>query len=306
MSDSDNNPFLTHLCKELSIHLDAAKKRQTSITPSEFAELVSISMQEVLEAFTNGEFDLQNYRGCSTDDYKLLAQKSIDSYSATNEEIGKISETQAKLIEETSTLIDFGKISEKFNDIQNHLNDEVVRANEVIMGLKDQVKSLEIKTTLDPLTKTYNRHALHEHLHAVLHKKHLDFEIFALMIDVDNFKSINDQYGHIAGDKVLIFITKLMKKALRDGDRVYRFGGEEFIILLNRTDMEGARLVGERLLSLCRHNKPLFQNKQITVTLSIGLTKIKEGDTMDTVIGRSDIALYRAKDNGKDRMEMEF
>jgi diguanylate cyclase (GGDEF)-like protein len=70
--------------------------------------------------------------------------------------------------------------------------------------------------------------------------------------------------------------------------------------------MEGARLVAERLLTLCRNNKPLFQNQQITVTLSIGMTKIKEKDTIDTIIERSDTALYRAKNNGKDRLEMEF
>jgi diguanylate cyclase (GGDEF)-like protein len=126
------------------------------------------------------------------------------------------------------------------------------------------------------------------------------------MIDADNFKLINDKFGHIAGDKVLIFLAKLFKKALRDGDRVYRFGGEEFIILLNRTDMEGAKLVAERLLTLCRSNKPLFQNQQISVTLSIGMTQLKEGDTIDTIIERSDTALYKAKNNGKDRLEMEF
>jgi diguanylate cyclase (GGDEF)-like protein len=170
----------------------------------------------------------------------------------------------------------------------------------------EQVKTLEMKTSLDPLTKAFNRYALQEHLKTVLEKEKLDFEMFALMIDVDDFKLINDLFGHIAGDKVLIFIAKLLKKTLRDGDRVYRFGGEEFIILLNRTDSAGAQLIAERLLNLCRNNKPLFQNQQITVTLSIGLTKIVEGDTMDEIINRSDIALYRAKNNGKNRMEMEF
>ena len=170
----------------------------------------------------------------------------------------------------------------------------------------EQVKNLEVKTSLDPLTKTFNRYALHEHLKTILEKNIVDFEIFVLMVDADNFKMINDQFGHIAGDKVLIFLAKLFKKALRDGDRVYRFGGEEFIIILNRTDIEGAKLVAERLLTLCRNNKPLFQNQQITVTLSIGMTKLQPNDTIDTVIERSDAALYKAKNNGKDRLETEF
>jgi diguanylate cyclase len=302
------NPFLFHFCKELSIHLQSIKNHQKTIEPSEFAELVATATHEVLEAYSSGEIDLLAYRDTTTDQYKELAIKSIDSYAQTNQQIEKITEEQADLLEqkENDSLINFEKITEKFNDIQTHLSDEVARANEVIYTLLEQVKSLEIKTSLDPLTKTFNRYALHEHLRAILDKDILDFEIFALMIDADNFKLINDQFGHIAGDKVLIFLAKLFKKALRDGDRVYRFGGEEFIILLNRTDFEGARLVAERLLTLCRSNKPLFQNQQISVTLSIGMTKLKENDTIDTIIERSDLALYKAKNNGKDRLEMEF
>lgn len=302
------NPFLFHFCKELSIHLEAAAKRQATIEPSEFAELVTNATQEVLEAYTSGEIDLLAYRNTSAEEYKALAIKSIDSYADTNERIGKITEEQAELLEQSNgdTLINFEKITEKFTDIQNHLSDEVSRANDVIYTLMEQVKSLEVKTSLDPLTKTFNRYALNEHLRTILDKDKLNFDIFCFMIDADNFKQINDKFGHIAGDKVLIFLAKLFKKALRDGDRVYRFGGEEFIILLNRTDLEGARLVGERLLTLCRNNKPLFQNQQITVTLSIGMTKIKETDTIDAIIQRSDTALYKAKNNGKDRLEMEL
>ncbi len=302
------NPFLFHFCKELSIHLEAAAKRQATIEPSEFAELVTNATQEVLEAYTSGEIDLLAYRNTSAEEYKALAIKSIDSYADTNERIGKITEEQAELLEQSNgdTLINFEKITEKFTDIQNHLSDEVSRANDVIYTLMEQVKNLEVKTSLDPLTKTFNRYALNEHLRTILEKEKLNFDIFCFMIDADNFKQINDKFGHIAGDKVLIFLAKLFKKALRDGDRVYRFGGEEFIILLNRTDFEGARLVGERLLTLCRNNKPLFQNQQITVTLSIGMTKIKETDTIDAIIQRSDTALYKAKNNGKDRLEMEL
>ncbi len=308
MEKNQINPFLFHFCKELSIHLESLANRQATIEPAEFAELVATATHEVLEAYSSGTIDLLAYRDTSLDQYKELAMKSIDSYAVTNEKIGKITEKQADLLEQSSAepLISFDKINEKFSDIQAHLSDEVSRANEVIYTLLEQVKTLEIKTSLDPLTKTYNRYALHEHIRTLLEKEQLNFEIFALMVDVDNFKLINDKFGHIAGDKVLIFLAKLFKKALRDGDRVYRFGGEEFIILLNRTDMEGARMVAERLLMLCRNNKPLFQNQQITVTLSIGMTKIKEKDTIDTIIERSDTALYRAKNNGKDRLEVEL
>lgn len=308
MENSSINPFLIHFCKELSIRLESAGNLQNSISASDFAELVIGATHDVLESYTSGDFDLQSYRDTSICEYKDLAIKSIDSYASSNETIEQISLKHADLVEQASSgqMIDFNTISQKFSDIQNHLSDEVTRANEIIHGLVEQVKNLEMKTSLDPLTKVYNRYALQEHLKGLLSKERLDFDIFALMIDVDNFKRINDHFGHIAGDKVLIFIAKLLKKALREGDRVYRFGGEEFIILLNRTDLEGATFVGERLLALCRNNKPLFQNEQIPVTLSIGLTQIRAGDTIDAIIERSDVALYRAKNNGKDRMEMEI
>lgn len=302
------NPLLVYFCKELSVQIESLSNRQSTIDPTEFAELIASATHELLDAYASGEFDLLAYRNTSVDEYKALAQESIASYSQSNEKIEEISERQAELLNETTaaSLIDFEKITEKFSDIQHHLSSEVSRANEVINGLLEQVKTLEMKTSLDPLTKTFNRYALQEHLKVILEKENLDFEIFALMIDIDNFKLINDRFGHIAGDKVLIFIAKLFKKALRDGDRVYRFGGEEFIIILNRTDLDGAKLVAERLLTLCRNNKPLFQNQQIPVTLSIGLTKVLSADTIDTIIDRSDKALYRAKNNGKDRLEMEF
>jgi diguanylate cyclase (GGDEF)-like protein len=305
---NQSNPLLIHFCKELSIQLDSLSNRQDTINPKEFAELIENVTHVIMDTFTSDEYDLQMYRNTITEEYKELAQKSIDLYSKTNEKIEEITEKHAEIIYETTStsLIDLSKISEKFSDIQSHLSDEVSRANEVIHTLLEQVKNLEVKTSLDPLTKVFNRYALQEHLKSILGKDQIGFEMFALMIDVDNFKMTNDRFGHIAGDKVLIFIAKLFKKALRDGDRVYRFGGEEFIILLNRTDIEGARLVAERLLTLCRNNKPLFQNQQIPVTLSIGLTKIIESDTIDSIIERSDKALYRAKNNGKDRLEMEF
>lgn len=306
MEYSQTNPFLFHFCKQLSVQLASISKQQKTIAPSEFAELVATATNEVLESYASGAIDLQSYRDTIADEYKELAIKSIDSYAVTNQKIEKISEEQSELLENNDALINFDKITEKFNDIQVHLSDEVTRANEVIHTLMEQVKNLEVKTSLDPLTKTFNRYALHEHLKTILEKNVVDFEIFVLMVDADNFKMINDQFGHIAGDKVLIFLAKLFKKALRDGDRVYRFGGEEFIIILNRTDIEGAQLVAERLLTLCRNNKPLFQNQQITVTLSIGMTKLQPNDTIDTVIERSDAALYKAKNNGKDRLETEF
>jgi len=306
MKSTQVNLFLSLFCKELSFHLESASARQEIIAPDEFAEIVSLATKEVLELYLNGELDMHEY--ASEHGYKDIALQSIDSYAQSNQTFEKITDTHANILNENKNVnfIDFNTISNKFIDIQSHLSQEVQRANQIIQDLHEQVQTLEITTTLDPLTKTYNRYALQKHLNELLSKNRPIQEVFILMIDLDNFKVINDQHGHIAGDKVLIFISKLLKKALRDGDKVYRFGGEEFVVMLNRTDLAGAQLVANRFLNLCRQNKPVFQNEQIIVSLSIGLTQTRDNDTMDELLHRADIALYRAKNNGKDRMEMEL
>jgi diguanylate cyclase (GGDEF)-like protein len=307
MKSAQVNFFLSLFCKELSFHLESALARQAEIVADEFAEIVSISTKEVLESYLNGEFDMQEYAS-NKDGYKTLALRSIDSYSQSNHAFEKITNKHASILEDQkqSCLIDFSDINEKFIDIQSHLSHEVERANKIIHDLHAQVQDLEITTTLDPLTKTFNRYALQTQLTELLSKNRNSAELFILMIDIDNFKAINDNHGHIAGDKVLIFIAKLLKKTLRDGDKVYRFGGEEFVVLLNRTDLTGAQLVANRFLNLCRQSKPLYQNKQIAVTMSVGITQSRHDDTMDEVLSRADIAMYRAKNNGKDRMEIEL
>lgn len=308
MESTQIHPFLSLFCKELSVHLESVSAKQKTISPGDFAELVSTATKEILDAYLDGSIDLQEYYASTHDGYKEIAIQSIESFTDSNKAIKEITLEQSELLDcpETDKYIDFSAISEKMCDLQSHLGSEVARANQMIQELNNQVNELELTTTLDPLTKAFNRHALQKHFKELLSKDRFSHEMFILMIDIDNFKLINDKYGHIAGDKVLIFSSKLLKKALRDGDKLYRFGGEEFVILLNRTDLEGATLVANRLLSLCRQNKPLYQNEQISVTLSIGLTPIRDDDTLDTLIHRSDVALYRAKKSGKDRLEMEI
>ncbi|MCL4432909.1 MAG: GGDEF domain-containing protein [Epsilonproteobacteria bacterium] len=308
MESTQIQPFLSLFCKELSLHLESASARQKDINSSEFAELVSTATKEILDSYLDGSLDLQEYHNSKNNAYKEIAIQSIGSFAKSNKIIEDISDEQTDLLgcDTLKEYIDFSLISEKMCDLQSHLNNEVGRANQIIQELNNQVHELEITTTLDPLTKAYNRHALQKNFTELLSKDRFSHEMFILMIDIDNFKSINDKYGHIAGDKVLIFASKLLKKTLRDGDKLYRFGGEEFVILLNRTNLEGATLVATRLLNLTRQNKPLYQNEQIGVTLSIGLTPVRDDDTLDTLIHRSDVALYRAKKSGKDRLEMEI
>lgn len=308
MEHNPKNPFITSFCNKLSMELELRYQQQVQPTPGQFLEMVSTVAHEILESYSADEaFQLYEQPFSVAEAYKQLAINSIESYNTTNLSLGKITGEHSNLIESTrsQTSIDYSLIAKKFDDVQKLFKNEVNKADAIISGLRFQIRELEEKTTLDPLTQAYNRFALHDYFRVILSQEKLDFDIFALMVDIDDFKQINDRFGHIAGDKVLIFITKLLKKALRDSDRVYRYGGEEFIILINRTDMQGAIQASERLLTLCRNNQPLFQNEQIPVTLSIGMTQIQSGDTINSIIERADTALYRAKNSGKDKMEIE-
>ena len=114
-----------------------------------------------------------------------------------------------------------------------------------------------------------------------------------------NFKVINDTYGHIAGDKILIFIANILKKTLRDGDKIFRYGGEEFILILNRLDNIHCLKIASRILELINKNKLIYKGESINVTVSIGTTIYNISDTPDSMIHRADKALYRAKKDGK-------
>ena len=121
-----------------------------------------------------------------------------------------------------------------------------------------------------------------------------------LMLDVDMFKPINDTYGHGAGDDVLRHIAALIKSSLRTGDFVARFGGEEFMALLPDTDLEGARIVAEKIREAIQDNP---QGIVGTVTISIGVTLASAADAeMDVAVRRADAALYEAKRSGRNRV----
>ena len=239
--------------------------------------------------------------------YKVIAEQSITSYKDTNEKFAEITQMHEKTISSCSgPEIDVPSIMEKFNDIQTHMMSEVTKANTVINKLSSQVKVLEKDSNFDSLTKVFNRRALTTHLNSICANVNRNYELHLLILDIDDFKKINDKHGHIAGDKILIFIANILKKTIRDGDKVFRYGGEEFIILLNRISQKDCQTITLRLLELVRKSKLIYKGESINVTMSIGGTLLLETDKPDTVIARADKALYRAKNSGKDQMQMEI
>lgn len=235
-------------------------------------------------------------------EYKEIAQKSLSSFTDTNNSIDVLNDTNNSIIDDCQNgSIDTEKIMQKFKDIQSQVSDEITNANKTISSLMSEIETLEKKSILDPLTKVYNRRALDDYFNKYQENKNKKEDMHVLILDIDNFKGVNDKYGHIAGDKVLIFLANLLKKILRESDKIFRYGGEEFIVAINRVDMETCRKIVERILQLVRDNKLSYKDKRIHITLSVGATIFLKGDTTVSVISRADQALYEAKGSGKDK-----
>lgn len=155
----------------------------------------------------------------------------------------------------------------------------------------------------DPLTGAGNRIALNDNLNREIElSKRLDYDLSVLMIDLDHFKSINDGYGHLVGDEVLKEVVIQIKKCIRQTDICFRYGGEEFVVLLNNANIANARLIAERIRmtvsDLCiSTDKGLLQ-----VTLSTGLAMLKDDDTSNGLLSRADTALYQAKQTGRNKV----
>jgi diguanylate cyclase (GGDEF)-like protein len=154
----------------------------------------------------------------------------------------------------------------------------------------------------DPLTQISNRAAFDSALNREIcsFKRHLTG--FALMvIDIDYFKLVNDTYGHIAGDSVLKSVAEVIKNTIRRSDEVFRYGGEEFVVILTNTDIEGALFIGERVR---REIKKLIikSHEQINVTASIGIAASNTIRDVNDTLYHADKALYQAKEEGRDRV----
>lgn len=239
--------------------------------------------------------------------YKEIANKSISSYKYTNDRFEELTQLHEKTLSRCAEkTIDVPAITEKFNDIQNHMLDEVKKANDIISQLSSQVETLEKDSNLDSLTKVFNRRALSKYLENICTQQNFNQELHLLILDIDDFKDINDTHGHIAGDKILIFVANILKKTLRDGDKIFRYGGEEFVLILNRIDTNHCKKIASRVLDLISKNKLIYKAKSLNVTVSMGTTIFSEGDTPDILISRADKALYKAKSDGKNRICSEF
>jgi len=211
-------------------------------------------------------------------------------------DVDTLSKLIATLIEETHKA---RSASQSTATLVKELNSEIESMRSVMAELNEE-------NLVDALTGIGNRRAFDRALADSLTKSQRDQRQFCLlMIDIDHFKRFNDSYGHLAGDSVLRYVARRIKKGTKGQDFVCRYGGEEFSIILPNTDYHGGLVVAQaiadkvskRILSAGKDSRPMGR-----VTLSVGVAISRLGDDAEILIGRADDCLYRAKAGGRNRV----
>lgn len=192
-----------------------------------------------------------------------------------------------------------------------------IRFEELLLRLKRVLKEREITiervrmlkesqklAITDGLTKLYNSRFFYKQLdHEVDRFKRYHRPFSLIFIDIDHFKKYNDTYGHVEGDKVLIRLSWIIKSCLRTMDSAYRYGGEEFTIILPETTCKEAEIVAPRIRIAMESEEFMPKSEKIIhVTISIGVTEYNSNEKISTFVHRADMAMYAAKQNGRNRV----
>jgi diguanylate cyclase (GGDEF)-like protein len=158
----------------------------------------------------------------------------------------------------------------------------------------------------DPVTGISNRAAMDTVIRreVELSRRHGN-QLSLIMLDIDKFKAVNDTHGHLAGDALLKGLAMCLQECIRSSDIVFRYGGEEFAIVLSNTDLPGAQLLAERIRRAVELREFRLERLAIKITVSVGVAQLGPKDDMPILIERADRALYAAKAQGRNRVVIE-
>ena len=175
-----------------------------------------------------------------------------------------------------------------------------------IKELEKTKNELEKLASKDFLTNIYNRRSFENIGQKLLEKVKKYNQVLSMIIfDIDYYKEINDTYGHLIGDKILISLVNIVNKLIEEKDVFVRFGGDEFILLLPNTDLEKAKSLGNKIIELITKTEFDFENLKIKITVSMGIAEYNEDEDLNKFIDRVDKLLYKAKTNGRNRIEID-
>lgn len=268
----------------------------------------------LLEKLSYDEFTGKIYQEQNTfthvNQYLEIAQLALQAFVQSNQEISEVMHeytdkmTPSHGYEADYLTTNCVQIVDNLAQLDTQMTDALLRAHDQIAQLSSKIEHLTEENTIDTLTKFYNRKELFKDLNLITQGLHYDSnapECHLLMIDLDDFKTINDTNSHIAGDKTLIYIAKTISTIIRNTDKAYRLGGDEFVIILNRSTLEAAQKIAEKIRATIEKARLFYENKEIRITVSIGVSKVS-GHDIESSLLRADKALYAAKNKNKNQV----
>ncbi len=266
-------------------HYDISSALQTTL---EFNELIAIFCNKIQATiphtsvgYVNDEFNLEYKRG-------VISRHSC-SYAL------KVEEQQLGELKLTRT--------QRFSKDELRMLESLLCC--LIYPLRNATlfhQALKMAYT-DPLTKTNNRTAFNDTLMREIKRAGRSEQHLSLIfVDIDHFKDINDQYGHSCGDLALASVAAWIKDSVRGTDIVFRFGGEEFVILLSDTNLDAAGVIAERIRSDIESHTLAYGMDVLNITASLGVSALRGNDSAESFVNRADAAMYQAKRMGRNRV----
>lgn len=245
---------------------------------------------------------------------KVLSEMflKISDFSGESNKLSISIKKNASRLSEESTLDDIGRAvtcilseTDEFDQYNSNFQNEVDELTKEITNLKKEYAEMKSVSRTDQLTQVANRRALDEELlkQITLCDEEIHESLSVMMIDIDHFKKFNDTFGHLTGDKVLKYVAQRIKKMLKAGNFIGRFGGEEFIVLLPNTAIAQASQTASHIRNyFSTTNLTGSQQNLGKITVSIGIAEYKANDSSDTILDRADSALYLAKEGGRNQV----
>lgn len=216
-----------------------------------------------------------------------------------------IQEQRCELCEQMDDKLLGYEVQKEYISVLNEISESGLALAALKLEIKHGVSSIEKRANTDFLTGLYNRSYLESTTNEWLKKAALDNEsIVCIAFDIDNFKLINDEYGHLVGDAVMKEISQYCSTIFRETDLMSRFGGDEFVVILKGISLEGGKMKAEQLSETIRSIEVEHEGKFVSITASVGVAGNEKGTVLDfkELFNAADIALYQAKENGKNQV----
>ncbi len=281
---NNEQPITPEICKSLyKRYIVDSNKALLDKVRSRTQNILSEIIRHVVE--TGGDISRYNDK---LDDFAQQIVEDIDNNQSLRGLIGDIISDTRDVGHSTS-----------------HLQSRLHTISQEVDTLRGDLEKARQQATTDPLTGIANRRAFDAKLSKeTMLARNEDRQLSMLLLDIDHFKAINDNHGHLVGDKVLVATAEHIKDCIKGRDFLARFGGEEFVVILPDTDLAGATIVAEKIRSsFAAINWPQKNiNACLNVTISIGVSTYLVGEAWDTFVNRADTALYACKNSGRNRV----